>query len=205
MLADHIGIPQLRDLASRSEQVSNSIRVHDMPRLAGLLHPDIESADKEINARIEFLGGKQGASKGNAQGNSPGFPEISGHLKGSLNIFCQRCLGPLAWSVDIKFRLTVIASTADFDEVAEPFDALVAGEHGIRLIEIIEDELIGSLPLAPMHKDIADCETAIGVEFIDNDIESSLSASDSDTNRPFEDLAALLNAGNAPNGSKETD
>ncbi|MCP4832154.1 MAG: hypothetical protein GY886_08080 [Gammaproteobacteria bacterium] len=182
MLTDHIGIPQLRDLASRSEQVNNSIRVTDMPRLAELLHPDIEPADKALEVKIKFLGGPQGALQD--------FPVIQGHLKGSLDIHCQRCLGPLAWPADIKFRLTVIGSIGDLDKVAEPFDAIVAGEHGMQLKDVLEDELLGSLPLAPMHADITNCASAIGVEFIENDIESSVP--DSDTNRPFEGLAGLL-------------
>jgi uncharacterized protein len=190
MLADHIGIPQLRDLASRSEQVNSPIRVTDMPRLAGLLHPDIEPADKELDVRLEFLGGMQD------------FPEIKGHVTGSLDIYCQRCLAALNWPVDIDFQIVVIASEADFDEVAEPFDTVVASEHGIQLTEVIEDELIGGLPLAPMHMDLASCETSIGVKFTNIDSESSESDSEAKTNRPFGDLAGLLKAGDSADDSE---
>jgi uncharacterized protein len=189
MLVDHFGIPQLRDLASRSEQVSSSIGVADMPRLAELLHPDGRGQGK-LDARIEFLGGMQG------------FPEIKGHLTGSLDICCQRCLGALNWPVDIDFRLVVIASEADFAEIAEPFDAIVAGEHGVQLAEVIEDELLASLPLAPMHADLASCETSIGVKFTDLDSESSEPESGSETNRPFGDLASLLKAGDSADSSE---
>ena len=194
MLADHIGIPQLRDLASRSEQVNSPIRVTAMPRLAGLLHPDIEPADKELDVRLEFLGGILGGIQG--------FPEIKGHVTGSLDIYCQRCLAALNWPVDIDFRVVVIASEADFDEVSEPFDTVVAGEQGIRLAEVIEDELIGSLPLAPMHMDLASCETSIGVKFTDIDSEPSEPDSEAEMNRPFGDLASLLKAGNSADSSE---
>jgi uncharacterized protein len=196
MLVDHTGIPQLRDLASRSEQVSDSIRVSDMSRLAELLHPDAELAESELDVRIEFLGGIQG------------FPEISGHITGSLDIYCQRCLGSLDLPVDTAFRLVVIGSAADLDEIAEPFDVVLAGEQGIRLAEVIEDELLASLPLAPMHADLVSCETSIGVKFIGDAIDDtgdttkvnskmnsktdSEVESDIEINRPFEDLAALL-------------
>ena len=205
MLADHIGVPQLRDLASRSEQVSSPVRVNDMPRLAELLHPDVKLADEELDVRIRFLGGTQGNAQGNSQSNIQGFPEIRGHLTGSLHIYCQRCLGPLDWSVDIDFHLVIINSMADFDVVAEPFDAVVAGEHGIRLAELIEDELLSSLPFAPMHADLESCETSIGVKFIEDGNKPSESGSDmdSDTNRPFGDLAALLKAGESSDNSEK--
>ena len=208
MLVDHFGIPQLRDFASRSEQVSSSVRVDDLPRLAELLHPDGGLADnlsgpkgsghesgnkegqQELDVRIEFLGGMQS------------FPEIKGHVVGSLEIFCQRCLGALKWPVDLDFRLVVVASEADFDEVAEPFDTVVAGEHGIKLAEVIEDELLSSLPLAPMHEDLASCETSIGVKFTDIDNESSEFEAETETNRPFGDLASLLKAGDSADSSE---
>jgi uncharacterized protein len=209
MLADHFGIPQLRDFASRSEQVSSSIRVDELPRLAELLHPDSRLADKEsllnegqikagrkaeqqreLDVRIEFLGRMQG------------FPEIKGHITGSLDVYCQRCLGSLNWPVDIDFRLVVIGSEADFDKVAEPFDTLVAGDHGVQLTEVIEDELLGSLPLAPMHADLANCETSIGVKFTDLDSESSAPDSGTETNRPFGDLASLLKGGDSADSSE---
>ena len=110
MLADHIGVSQLRDLAGRSEHYAESIPVGGMDRLAGLLHPDAALKDRQLGLRIEFLGGMQG------------FPELSGHIEGSLNIVCQRCLGSLEWPVDLDFRLVVIGSEADFDEVVEPFE-----------------------------------------------------------------------------------
>jgi uncharacterized protein len=212
MLVDHFGIPQLRDFASRSEQVSSSVRVDDLLRLAELLHPDGGLADdlsgpqgsghepgnkegnkegqQELDVRIEFLGGKHS------------FPEIKGHVAGSLDIFCQRCLGALKWPVDLDFRLVVVASEADFDEVAEPFDTVIAGEHGIKLTEVIEDELLSSLPLAPMHEDLASCETSIGVKFTDMDNESSEFEAETETNRPFGDLASLLKAGDSADSSE---
>jgi uncharacterized protein len=178
MLADHIGVPQLRDLASRSEQLTDSIRLGGMSRLASLLHSGADLTDKELIVRVEFLGGMQG------------FPEISGHLSGSLDIRCQRCLGSLNWPVDLDFHLVVVGSEADVDEVAEPFDAVIAGEHGVQLMEVIEDELLSSLPLAPMHTNVANCETSAELRII-SDV-SDNAVVENETNKPFGNLAALI-------------
>ncbi len=190
MLADHIGLPQLRELASRSEQVTDSIRLGGMSRLASLLHSGADLTDKELNVRIEFLGGMQG------------FPEISGHLSGSLDIRCQRCLGSLNWPVDFEFHLVVVGSEADVDEVAEPFDAVIAGEHGIQLMEVIEDELLSSLPLAPMHSNVEKCETSAAVRNISKVFDSD--ADENETNKPFGKLAALIKSSESTNKPGKT-
>jgi len=182
MLADHIGVTQLRDLASRSEHLSETLSVSEMRRLAGLLYPGPQLEDPTLDLRIEFLGGVQG------------FPELKGHLKGKLSLLCQRCLGGFTWEVDEDFRLIVIDSEEDFDEVIEPFDAVVAGEHGICLTEIVEDEILGSLPLAPMHGTRDDCKLIAEIEISDQDA----IAPEVETNKPFGALADLMKNTAAP-------
>ena len=181
MLADHLGVPQLRDLASRSEKYLDKVPVIEMTRLADVLHPDSQLQNTNLDLQIEFLGGMQG------------FPELSGHVGGSLDIMCQRCLGSLEWPVEIDFRLVVVGSEADFEEVAEPFDAVIAGEHGIRLSEIVEDELLGSLPLAPMHEKADSCELNENMDLVAEE-----PAGGEEMNRPFGNLADLLEEASEP-------
>jgi uncharacterized protein len=184
MLADHIGVPQLRDLASRSEQIRESIGLGKMTRLAELLFDSDTQADRELEVQIDLLAGMQG------------FPEISGQVKGSLDICCQRCLGSLVWPVEIDFHLVIVGSETDYDEVAEPFDTLVAGEHGVSLTSIIEDELIASLPLAPMHPGNGVCEitatTAGKAEEKAVENQESGESAESEVHRPFANLDALM-------------
>lgn len=198
MLADHIGIPQLREMAGRSEQVSGEVGLRDLSRLAALLYAD---ADKQrIEVQLRFHRGAQG------------FPEISGKASGSIELRCQRCLGALAWPVDLEFQLAVVESDSDVEEVARPFDTLVAGEHGIELAKLVEDELLGSLPLAPMHEDFAVCAApdfpghSQDHEKVDDEKANAKAPGDSaaaiesaaeneETHRPFAGLATLLNSG----------
>ena len=185
MLADHIGIPQIRDMASRSEQIEGEIGLQDLPRLTSLLHPDTQTSGSHLNVELGFQRGPYG------------FPEISGLASGSIDLSCQRCLGPLEWPLDLRFKLAIVESDEDTEEFAEPFDTVVAGEHGVALAATVEDELLGSLPLAPMHEDLADCCTTDIVGYNQTDLSagngsSSDQKSDTDTNRPFAELAQLL-------------
>jgi uncharacterized protein len=148
-----------------------------------LLFDGDKQADRELEVQIDLLAGMQG------------FPEISGQVKGSLDICCQRCLGSLVWPVDIGFHLVVVGSEADYDEIAEPFDTVVAGEHGIRLTSIIEDELIASLPLAPMHHGNGVCEVrapAAGKAVENKESGEPSELSENEIHRPFANLDALM-------------
>ncbi len=185
MLADHIGVPQLRDLASRSEQIATQVSVRDMSRLLDLVHSaedgDAQMLKHKLNVKLVFLGGMQG------------FPEISCKVSGQLDITCQRCLGALDWPIDIDTHLVVVESEADLEKVVEPYDAVVADEHGVDFIGVIEDELLASLPLAPMHDDLDKCDVdkSIYGDVPEDKVESEVS-------RPFADLASLLGKDQKP-------
>jgi uncharacterized protein len=186
MLLAHIGIPQLRDMAKRSEEIADEIELNELSRLASMQHPD--GHNRKIDVRIRFHGGAQG------------FPEISGTLTGSLELTCQRCLGVLDWPLELGFQLAVVESEDDIEEVAEPFDTLMAGEHGILLAKVFEDEVLSSLPLAPVHENVADCTDA---EILKSKIvyrkagvgESPDDEGMGETSQPFAGLAAMLKHG----------
>jgi uncharacterized protein len=181
MLAEHIGIPQLRDLAGRSEEYRESLKISGMNRLAELLYPESRQSDAQLDLSIKFNSGEQG------------FPEISGHIEGSLDIICQRCLGPLAWEFNIDFGLVLVGDVADLKLVSEPIDAVVVSEHGICMSEIAEDELLAVLPFAPMHATNENCNPSGSVEIVASDTD----VSEVVLNKPFGDLAAMLKGAEA--------
>ncbi|MBS94309.1 MAG: hypothetical protein CL799_07715 [Chromatiales bacterium] len=185
MLADHIGVPQLRDLASRSEQIVDKVDVRDMSRVGDLLHSaqdsGLDTASGKLNIEIGFHGGMQG------------FPEISLKVSGKLAISCQRCLGLLEWPVDLGFHLVVVESDSDLDSIAEPYDAVVAGEHGVQLVSVIEDELLASLPLAPVHEGADACKSNASETEAEQD-----KGQEGDVNRPFSELASLMGKSGKP-------
>jgi len=145
MLADHIGIPKLRDMASKSERLSVDVRLTDLPRIAGLLYPDIDVSDQAISLLFDFRLSTQG------------LPVVEGLASGCIDLQCQRCLGLLRWPVRLAFSLTVAVSQADVARSSEPFDTVLASDGGISLLELTEDELLTGLPLAPMHENLAAC------------------------------------------------
>lgn len=81
-------------------------------------------------------------------------PEVWLHLKADavLPLTCQRCLGPVEvpLKVDRSFRFAADEEMAAAqDELAE--EDVLALSRSFDLVELVEDELLMEMPLAPMH------------------------------------------------------
>ena len=157
MVADRIGITQLRDMAGRSERVVADIELFELERIADLLNR--ESADGDYRLRVEAEFADHGR----------GFPELECKVSGVLPLNCQRCLELLNWDVQLDFGLAIVATEAELDRVAEKFDAVIADEHGFSLADAVVDELLGSLPLAPAHSAQDRCEIDSEYRHVDSD------------------------------------
>jgi uncharacterized protein len=86
-----------------------------------------------------------------------GRPSLRLRVAGTLQLRCQRCLGPLAFEVKADELLVLAATQAEIDadptDVASP-DRVVAAKQ-MRLADLVEDELILALPYAPRHDECA--------------------------------------------------
>ncbi|MEC9375773.1 MAG: YceD family protein [Pseudomonadota bacterium] len=178
MLTDHIGISHLRELATKEESLNTSVSAFDMPRLRDLIHPKADETNQLLELEISF---KQ------SSGADLGFPEIFGILRARLQLTCQRCLGLVLWSEKLPLRLIVVENELMVDQLSDPYDSIIADQNGIRLISIVEDELLSALPLALMHDEI-DCEIKSNKEIKNKNFKKIKE----DINRPFADLADLL-------------
>ena len=82
-----------------------------------------------------------------------GRPSLQLSVRGTLQLRCQRCLGPLAHHVHAEALLVLAGSQAEID--ADPTDAespdRVLGGKAMPLRELVEDQLILALPFAPRH------------------------------------------------------
>jgi uncharacterized protein len=76
------------------------------------------------------------------------------HLEGeaSLPLICQRCLAPVdvKVAVDRWFRFVSDEATAAAEDDDSEEDVL-AESHSFDLVELLEDELLMDLPVAPRH------------------------------------------------------
>lgn len=81
---------------------------------------------------------------------------VEGHLCATLLLTCQNCLHSLAWPVEIDFHLGIVTSPDEANLLPEAYEPLLVGEDKIPLRDIVEEELLLSLPAFPKHTE-GDC------------------------------------------------
>jgi uncharacterized protein len=92
----------------------------------------------------------QGAIEPDASGKEAAWLHLE--AKATVPLTCQRCLHPVpvALLIEQDFRFVADEATALAEDDESEEDLLVL-EDGFDLMALIEDELLMSLPLVPMH------------------------------------------------------
>ena len=73
-------------------------------------------------------------------------------ISGAVGLTCQRCLGSMPYTVEVERTLYLARNEAELErlDALPDSDAIQAGER-LSLVDLVEDEVLLSLPLAPMH------------------------------------------------------
>ena len=123
---------------------------------------------------------------------SGGDSQIWMHLQAEVDLpmQCQRCMGPVKLAVKAKaaFRFVSDEATAEAEDDESEEDLLVLSPE-LNVLELIEDELIMSAPLVPMHEK---CPNLVPMSAVDEAFEEALEARPN----PFAALAQLKNKPN---------
>ncbi|HEX9179475.1 MAG TPA: YceD family protein [Burkholderiales bacterium] len=104
----------------------------------------------------DSLASAEGAIEYSIQGvqNPRGRPMLRLAVTGTLQLRCQRCLGPLAYPVNLTSALLLLRDESEFadlaDELEDSVDGIVA-QPKMDVGAMVEDEIILSLPYAPRH------------------------------------------------------
>lgn len=121
------------------ERREGDVSIADMARLSA------ESVNKTASLHWSLQGGA----------DSLNHPQLILHVSGAIELMCQRCMTPLKFAVESESVL-ILAKT---DERADEIDALLAddtvdvivGSKTLNIMELIEDEALLAIPLAPKH------------------------------------------------------
>ena len=86
---------------------------------------------------------------------------MKGHVNVDVELHCQRCGEPFIQTVDCEFCYSPVANLDQIDVLPEIYEPVEFNEFGeIDLLGTIEDELILSLPIVPMHSS-EHCEVSV--------------------------------------------
>lgn len=165
----------VRRFADEGAELDTDAPLRDFRRLVA----ETEEADLARNvhwhARGELL---------NAQHHQP---QVWVHLqaRASLPLVCQRCLRPVdvPLAVERSFRFVADEATAAAEDDASEED-LLALSRSFDLVELVEDELLMELPVAPRHEV---CPEPVKMSAVDADFE----AAEAEKENPFAVLGRL--------------
>jgi uncharacterized protein len=108
-------------------------------------------------------------------------------LQGTARLVCQRCLGALEVGVEAAAEVGLVATEADVSRVPEELEPVLAPEGRISVGELVEEELLLTLPIVPLHAESDACKAAPAAGPI---VEKGREGGE--TQKPFAQLAELL-------------
>jgi uncharacterized protein len=157
-------------LADGRAEVDFSIPLKEFPRVLPLL----AVPDGEATGRVDFT--REGRTA---------VAEVT--VRAELMLICQRCLSPLVFRVDGKGRAALVATPAEADRVPEALETVLASEYRISIRDLVEEELLLTLPLVPRHADRICAGDSAGMQE-----RGAAEEPGGETHRPFGQLGELL-------------
>ncbi len=147
----------------------------DFSRLADM----VDGIENDIEVRVSFYK------------DLSGLHVFEGTARTSVVMTCQRCLESMTLSLDAKFKYSSDETLLKQLELEDEFDCAELNSFGeVHLYDIIEDELILSLPLVAKHpEEVCPAAGRIGTAGGD-DIEQD------EGNNPFRALGDLIKSKN---------
>lgn len=106
----------------------------------GRIREVVDDTTGDLLAKLEF-------------GRCSGFYCLQGHVEASLGLLCQRCLKPMVYKVSGRFKLGLVSSEEQMDELPDDMEPYLVEGEAQSIIELLEDELLLSLPIAATHKE----------------------------------------------------
>lgn len=76
---------------------------------------------------------------------------IETEIDTQVSLECQRCLKPVVIKIQKKTLLGLVENKEEIDRLANVYEPLVIDEETFSAKQLIEDELLLSIPLSPLH------------------------------------------------------
>lgn len=131
-------------LVRQKRILAGTLELGRMPRLAPLLLSGEGRAEIEVEFGTDDMGVKF----------------ARGEVITELPLICQRCLKPMQVPVRAPIALGFVTQQRDADAMPTHYDPLLIEHVPIPLLDIVEDELLLSLPIVATHAPGV-CEAAV--------------------------------------------
>lgn len=128
-------------LGEDGTEFRGNLALSQFPRLCA----ELAEARGDVRVRLRF------------EREEGGLRAMGGEMQTELALTCQRCLQPLPLPVETKFRLALLTAADDPDLLPEQMEAVTLNSAQVNVLELLEDELLLCLPIAPRHRGAEKC------------------------------------------------
>jgi uncharacterized protein len=203
------------EFARSGRQAAGCVRVSQLPRMLNEVPAEAKERDTAFTWQAE------GSTQPELQddGSEAPQPYLRLAVHGSAWLECQRCLAPYEQPFDIDATYRLVLTEEEAQEIPLDDDELevIVGSRQFDLVDLIEEELLLSLPLVPKHEVCPQVHeslvSGVGGGVADEDGEAGGVAADEDEKggaggsgkpNPFDALEALKRgAGGNEGGGKK--
>lgn len=126
-----------RKFAQHGVSLEGVIPVSELPRLLEAT----EDSGREVQVKLEFTISEERKKV------------VIGIASADLALVCQRCLEPVTVPVESNISLAIVWDEEAAKALPERFDPWITGEGMADLYEMIEEELLLSLPAVAYHEE----------------------------------------------------
>ncbi|QCP50479.1 DUF177 domain-containing protein [Trinickia violacea] len=137
------------EFARSGRQAAGAVRVSQLPRMLNEV-PE-EAPDRDTAFTWQAEGSTQPEMQDDGTEGQQPYLRLAVH--GSAWLECQRCLAPYeqAFDVDAIYRLVATEEEAEEFPLDDDEVDVIVGSRQFDLVDLIEEELLLSLPLVPKH------------------------------------------------------
>jgi len=161
--------------AEGKRSFQGSIPLERMHRLAAELAKDDSEQRREAVFSATFSLDRQG------------LVTIDLSVRADLPLVCQRSLVVFEEKVDRRSLLAVIETVAEEEDLPELYEPVLAEDHRMKMVDLIEEELLLAVPQVPRSPNAEVIELPGEVEMT-----TSSDKEKERTQRPFAGLAGLM-------------
>jgi uncharacterized protein len=86
---------------------------------------------------------------------------LAGSIQGRLVLQCQRCLEPVDYPLQVTFRLGLVHTQEEMQRLSDRYEPLLVSGEPAKLAEVITDEVLLALPIAPLHSGVSKCRLPV--------------------------------------------
>ncbi|GAB2197781.1 YceD family protein [Sessilibacter sp. MAH4] len=125
-----------RKLAQKDAVIEGNVIINSLDRLSELAHNQSDVITVTFAFDID----------------DHGYIVIQGEIKSEIALTCQRCLEPMIFPIDTSVNIAVVRDQEAAKQLPKSLDPWIVESESADLYELIEEEILLEVPIAPFHE-----------------------------------------------------